>query len=127
MVPQQPAERPRRADRTPIRRAGFIFGGAGGNGTLLVRDNPGNWSYPAFYTVASGSVGLQAGAEVAEVILMIRSQRGADAMLTNSFKLGADASVAVGPVGTGAQVQTSDILAFSRSRGLSAVSTWMAQ
>jgi lipid-binding SYLF domain-containing protein len=41
-------------------RAGFIFGGAGGNGTLLVRDNPGNWSYPAFYTVASGSVGLQA-------------------------------------------------------------------
>jgi SH3 domain-containing YSC84-like protein 1 len=99
-------------------RAGFIFGGAGGNGTLLVRDNPGNWSYPAFYTVASGSVGLQAGAEVAEVILMIRSQRGADAMLTNSFKVGADVSVAVGPVGTGAQVQTSDILAFSRSRGL---------
>jgi lipid-binding SYLF domain-containing protein len=99
-------------------RAGFIFGGAGGNGTLLVRDNPGDWSYPAFYTVTSGSVGLQGGAEVAEVILMIRSQRGADAMLTNSFKVGADVSVAVGPVGTGAQVQTSDILAFSRSRGL---------
>jgi SH3 domain-containing YSC84-like protein 1 len=99
-------------------RAGFIFGGAGGNGTLLVRDNPGNWSYPAFYTVASGSVGLQAGVEVAEVILMIRSQRGADAMLSNSFKVGADASVAVGPIGTGAQVQTSDILAFSRSKGL---------
>ena len=99
-------------------RAGFIFGGAGGNGALLVRDNPGNWSYPAFYTVASGSVGLQGGAEVAEVILMIRSQRGADAMLSNSFKVGADVSVAVGPVGTGAQVQTSDILAFSRSRGL---------
>ena len=99
-------------------RAGFIFGGAGGNGTLLVHDNAGNWSYPAFHTVASGSVGLQAGAEVAEVILMIRSQRGADAMLSNSFKLGADASVAAGPVGAGAQVQTSDILAFSRSKGL---------
>ena len=98
--------------------AGFIFGGAGGNGTLLVRDNPGTWSYPAFYTVASGSVGLQAGAEVAEVILMIRSQRGADAMLSNSFKVGTDASVAAGPVGAGAQVQTSDILAFSRSKGL---------
>ena len=99
-------------------RAGFIFGGAGGNGTLLVRDNPGDWSYPAFYTVSSGSVGLQGGAEVAEVILMIRSQRGANALLTNSFKLGADVSVALGPVGTGAQVQTSDILAFSRSKGL---------
>jgi lipid-binding SYLF domain-containing protein len=99
-------------------RAGFIFGGAGGNGTLLVHDNAKNWSYPAFYTVASGSVGFQAGAEVAEVVLMIRSQRGADAMLSNSFKLGADASVAAGPVGAGAQVQTSDILAFSRSKGL---------
>ena len=61
-------------------RAGFIFGGAGGNGTLLVRDNPGDWSYPAFYTVSTGSVGLQGGAEVAEVILMIRSQRGANAL-----------------------------------------------
>jgi lipid-binding SYLF domain-containing protein len=99
-------------------RAGFIFGGAGGNGTLLVHDNSRDWSYPAFYTVASGSVGFQAGAEVAEVILMIRSQRGANAMLSNSFKLGADASVAAGPVGAGAQVQTSDILAFSRSKGL---------
>jgi lipid-binding SYLF domain-containing protein len=99
-------------------RAGFIFGGAGGNGTLLVHDNAKNWSYPAFYTVASGSVGFQAGAEVAEVILMIRSQRGTDAMLSNSFKLGADASVAAGPLGAGAQVQTSDILAFSRSKGL---------
>jgi lipid-binding SYLF domain-containing protein len=99
-------------------RAGFIFGGAGGNGVLLVHDNARNWSYPAFYTVATGSVGLQAGADVAEVILMIRSQRGADAMLSNSFKLGADASVAAGPVGAGAQVQTSDVLAFSRSKGL---------
>jgi SH3 domain-containing YSC84-like protein 1 len=99
-------------------RAGFIFGGAGGNGTLLAHDNSRDWSYPAFYTVASGSVGFQAGAEVAEVILMIRSQRGVNAMLSNSFKLGADASVAAGPVGAGAQVQTSDILAFSRSKGL---------
>jgi lipid-binding SYLF domain-containing protein len=52
------------------------------------------------------------------VILMIRSQRGANALLTNSFKLGADVSVALGPIGTGAQVQTADILAFSRSKGL---------
>ena len=86
-------------------RAGFIFGGAGGNGVLLVRDNARNWSYPAFYTVASGSVGFQAGVEVAEVILMIRSQRGANATPSNSFKLGADASVAAGPVGAGAKVR----------------------
>lgn len=99
-------------------RAGFIFGGAGGNGVLLVRDGSGGWSYPAFYTVAAGSVGFQAGVEVAEVILMVRSDHGRDALLSNSFKLGADASVAAGPVGAGAQVATSDILAFSRSKGL---------
>ena len=58
-------------------QAGFIFGGAGGNGVLLVHDNARNWSYPAFYTVASGSVGLQAGAEVAEVIVV----RGGDGKL----------------------------------------------
>ncbi|UEM03287.1 lipid-binding SYLF domain-containing protein [Skermanella rosea] len=100
-------------------RAGFVFGGAGGNGVLITRDSEGgSWSYPAFYTVAAGSVGLQAGAEVAEVILMIRSVRGRDAMLGNSLKLGADVGVAAGPVGAGARVATSDILAFSRSRGL---------
>jgi lipid-binding SYLF domain-containing protein len=55
---------------------------------------------------------------VAEVILMVRSDRGRDALLSNSFKLGVDASVSAGPVGAGAQVATSDILAFSRSKGL---------
>jgi lipid-binding SYLF domain-containing protein len=100
-------------------RAGFIFGGSGGNAVLLVRDSSaGSWSYPAFYTVAGGSVGLQAGAELAEVILMIRSEKGRDALLSNSLKLGADASVSAGPVGAGAQVATTDILAFSRSKGL---------
>ena len=108
-------------------QAGFIFGGAGGNGTLLVRDNPGTWSYPAFYTVASGSVGLQAGAEVAEVILMIRSQRGADAMLSNSFKVGTDAAW---PPVRSVPVHRSRPRTFWRSpvpRGFMGASIWMAR
>jgi lipid-binding SYLF domain-containing protein len=99
-------------------RAGFIFGGSGGSGVLLARDSAQGWSYPAFYTLGSVSFGLLAGADVAEVILMVRSDKGMDAMLSNSFKLGTDVSVAVGPVGAGAQVATSDILAFSRAKGV---------
>src|SRR4051812_44963484 len=66
-------------------RAGFIFGGAGGNGTLLIRNRSNNRSYPAFYTAASRSVGLPAGAEGAEAVPTTPSQRWAAAMLRKSF------------------------------------------
>lgn len=99
-------------------RAGFIFGGAGGSGVLLARD-PENrmWSYPAFYTMGSASVGAQVGGNVAEVVLMIMTQKGMDSMLATSVKLGADVEVAAGPVGVGTKVATADILAFSRAKG----------
>ena len=100
-------------------KAGFIFGGSGGNGVLLARGGRrAGWSYPAFYKMGSVTFGLQIGGEVAEVVLMIMTQRGLDAMLSTDVKLGADVSIAVGPLGAGTKAQTVDILAFSRAKGL---------
>ena len=101
-------------------KGGFFLGGSGGSGVLLAKNEavPGGWSYPAFYTVGSVTFGLQFGGEVSEVVLIVLTQRGLDALLARSFKVGGDISVAVGPVGTGAQAQSADIIAFSRSKGL---------
>lgn len=102
-------------------RAGFIFGGSGGHGVLLVRDDKtGTWSQPAFYTMGSVSWGLEIGAQDSEVILMVRTRKGLESLYTSSFKLGADASVATGPVGAGASERgvTADMLSFSRSQGV---------
>jgi lipid-binding SYLF domain-containing protein len=100
-------------------RAGFVFGGSGGSGTMLLRDqSTGEWTYPAFFSMGKGSFGFQAGVDVAEVVLMVMTQRGVDRFLSPSFQLGADASVAAGPVGAGASAALSDILSFSRARGV---------
>ncbi len=99
-------------------KGGFIFGGSGGSGVLLKREQSGNWIGPAFYTMGSVSWGLQAGAEAAEVILLIMSQKGLDSLLSTKVQLGADVSVAAGPVGAGAQAATADILQFSRAKGI---------
>jgi lipid-binding SYLF domain-containing protein len=100
-------------------KAGFIVGGSGGSGVLLARDEKtGHWSYPAFYTMGSGSIGLQIGGAAEEIVLMVMSKKGMDAMLSSSFKLGGDVSVAAGPVGAGAKAATADIVAFSRSKGV---------
>jgi lipid-binding SYLF domain-containing protein len=101
----------------------FIVGASGGSGVFLTRDEKtGEWSGPAFYTIGGASFGLQAGGQASEVILLVMSDRGIASMLTNSFKLGADAGVAAGPVGIGVSAATAnlsaDILAFSRSKGL---------
>jgi lipid-binding SYLF domain-containing protein len=100
-------------------KAGFVWGGSGGSGVFLGHDEKTDkWSYPAFYTMGSGSFGFQAGVEKAEIILMVMTQRGVESMVSSSFKLGGDVSVAAGPVGAGAKVQTADIIAFSRTKGL---------
>jgi lipid-binding SYLF domain-containing protein len=99
-------------------RGGFIIGGSGGRGLLLGRDSKtGRWSQPAFYTMGSASIGLQIGGDVSEVILVIMSNRGLDALLSTKAQLGADMSVAAGPVGTGAKAATTDVLSFARSKG----------
>jgi len=100
-------------------RGGFIIGGSGGSGMLLARDPAtGEWSYPAFYTMGSVSLGLQIGADASEIILMVMTDKGISAMLSTEFKLGGDVAVAAGPVGATAKAQTADILAFGRSKGL---------
>lgn len=100
-------------------RGGFIIGGSGGSGILVAQDNKtGEWSYPAFYTMGSVSFGLQIGADASEIILMVMTDKGINAMLSTEFKLGGDVAVAAGPVGASAKAQTADILAFGRSKGL---------
>jgi len=101
-------------------KAGFIFGGSGGRGVVLIRNaKTGQWSQPAFYSIGSVSFGLQIGAESSEVIIQIRTQRGLESLYGTSFKLGGDTSVALGPVGIGAAGKgvTADLVSFSRAQG----------
>lgn len=104
-------------------KGSFIFGAEGGSGVLMVRGADGTWSAPAFYTLAAGSFGLQAGAQVSEVVFTVMSEGAVEALLRDEFKLGADASVALGPLGAGVEASTTthfsaDIYAFSRAVGL---------
>ena len=98
--------------------AAFIFGASGGTGVLLRHNNDEQWSYPAFYGTGSATFGFQAGAQASEVVMLIMTEKGMDALLSNKAQLGLDASVALGPVGAGAAVATTDILQFSRHKGL---------
>ena len=104
-------------------KGAIVIGASGGNAVAMVRDGKtGRWSEPGFYTIGGASIGLQIGGQSSEMILLAMTDRGATALLGNSFKLGADAGVAAGPVGIGAQAATAnlsaDILSFSRSTGL---------
>ena len=103
-------------------RAGLIVGGMRGRGVLSARTGKG-WSAPAFLTLTGGSIGLQIGGQAADLILVINDRRGLDTLVSNQFKLGADASVAAGPVGRDAEAATdlqlrAQILSYSRARGL---------
>jgi len=102
-----------------VLKAGFILGGSGGSGVLMVRDEKtGKWVGPAFYTMGSGSLGLQIGASSAEVLMVINSQKALDSLYTNKLKLGGDASVAVGPKGQGgASSLSADFISYSKDKG----------
>jgi lipid-binding SYLF domain-containing protein len=100
-------------------RAGFIFGGSGGRGVLVARDGR-TWAGPAFYNLATASVGFQAGIDVSEVIIVVMTDAGFNSLLSTSVKIGG-ASIAAGPVGAGARsTVTVDLItrrARSQSRG----------
>jgi lipid-binding SYLF domain-containing protein len=101
-------------------RGAFVFGGAGGSGLLLVRDEKtGNWGDPVFYTIGSASFGLQIGGDVSEIVLLVRTTKGLEEFYRSDFKLGADAGMAIGPVGEGASVHgfAADIIAYARKKG----------
>lgn len=101
-------------------KAGFIFGGSGGRAVLVAKDaKSGKWIGPAFYTLATASVGFQAGVAVSETVTLVMTEKGMNSLLASSFKIGADASVAAGPIGAGAKSDVvADLVAFSRSKGV---------
>ena len=105
-------------------KGGFIFGAHRGRGIISVRNrDAGTWSAPAFLTLTGGSFGAQIGGQAIDVVLVIMNRHGLENLLGNQFKLGVDASVAVGPVGRDAEVSTdvqmrATILSYSRTRGL---------
>lgn len=99
-------------------RGGFVIGGSGGSGVLVSRDmKEDTWGYPVFYSMGSISFGLQIGAEASELILLVMTEKGMDSLLTTSFKLGADCTIAAGPIGAGAKATTADIYAYAKSKG----------
>jgi SH3 domain-containing YSC84-like protein 1 len=104
-----------------VKKAALGFGGQYGRGYILCRRDAG-WSAPAAIRIEGGSVGLQIGGSSTDVILLVMNDRGMDHLLSSKFTVGADASVAAGPVGRQASAQTdvtlmAEILAWSRSRG----------
>ena len=103
-----------------IVKAGFIFGGSGGRALVVARDpGSGKWVGPAFYVMATGSVGFQAGIAVSEGVTLVMTNKGLNSLLATSFKMGGDASVAAGPVGAGAKSDiVSDLITFNRAKGV---------
>jgi len=104
-------------------KGGFIVGGEYGNAVLLGRKEDGTWSYPAFYTIGGGSVGFQIGVKDSQMILVIRTHTGMEAILKDQFKVGAEAGIVIGMFGgsvEGASTTSmgADIVAFSLDRGL---------
>jgi lipid-binding SYLF domain-containing protein len=104
-------------------KVGFIVGARRGRGVLVVRQDNGEWSNPAFITLTGGSLGWQIGGQSTDVVLVFKSSRSVEGITSGTFTLGADASVAAGPVGrqTGAATDTSfaaEVYSYSRNRGL---------
>jgi len=103
-------------------KGGFIVGGSYGKGIVLANQG-GRWSGPAFTYLGAGSVGFQIGVESIDLILVIIGQKAMDSFLRTSFKLGGDVAVAAGPVGAQASAATDimmngGIFSYSRAKGL---------
>jgi lipid-binding SYLF domain-containing protein len=101
-------------------RGGFLIGGQYGDGVLLAHKADGSWSYPAFYTMSGGSLGLQIGIESSAILFIIRTDKGLNAVLNNQFKFGAEAGITFVTAGAGVGASTTsafgaDIVAFAMS------------
>ncbi len=104
-------------------KAAFGLGARRGKGVLVVRQDDNSWSNPAFITLTGGSVGWQVGAQSTDIILVFKTRKGVDGIANGKLTLGADASVAAGPVGRQAAIATdvmlkAEVYSYSRSRGL---------
>jgi len=103
-------------------KGGFILAAEGGSGVMLAKDAAGRWGNPGFYLMAAGSVGLQAGAQMGDAVLLLFSQGAVLAILQNQGKLGADLGLILGTVGAGVEASTTtnvgaDVLAFTQGIG----------
>jgi len=103
-------------------KGGFIVGGSYGKGVVVARKD-GKWSGPSFVYIGAGSVGFQIGAQLTDLILVVIGQNTMDSFLRTNFKLGADAAIAVGPLGAQATAATEILLkggiySYSRAKGL---------
>jgi SH3 domain-containing YSC84-like protein 1 len=101
---------------------GFVFGARFGRGVASCRTAKG-WSAPAFFSIKGGSFGLQIGGQAIDLVMLVMNKEGMDNLLSSKFKLGADASVAAGPVGRHAAADTdwkmrAQVLSYSRARGV---------
>jgi lipid-binding SYLF domain-containing protein len=106
-----------------VYKAGFFAGAEGGNGILINKKPDGNWGYPAFYTLASGSWGMQLGGQKSGVVFIIRNSGAVEALVQHQGKLSAGVNIALGNTGTGVEgaITTNlgaDIIAYSDSKGL---------
>jgi lipid-binding SYLF domain-containing protein len=104
-------------------KGAFGFGGQWGKGLMSQRREDGTWSSPSYMEIGGGSFGLQIGVQASDIILVFTDEDGLRGLLKSKIKLGADASVAAGPVGRKAEVGTdvllkSGVFAYSRSKGL---------
>jgi lipid-binding SYLF domain-containing protein len=104
-------------------KVGFTIGGRFGRGVLMVRQEDGSWSNPAFISLGGGSLGLQIGAQSTDILLVFRDQRSINNIYNGKLTIGGDASAAAGPVGRNASAATderlgAEIYSYSRSRGL---------
>jgi len=103
-------------------KGGFMFGAKYGRGLASCR-TPKGWSAPAFFTIEGGSFGLQIGGQAVDLVMLIMNKGGMQHLLSSQFALGADASVAAGPVGRHAEGDTdwkmrAEVLTYSRARGV---------
>jgi len=99
------------------------FGGSHGKGVATCRTERGTWSAPAPITITGGSWGLQLGGQAVDLVMVVMNQQGMEHLLSDKFKLGADASAAAGPVGRDASADTdikmkAEVLTYSRARGI---------
>jgi SH3 domain-containing YSC84-like protein 1 len=109
-----------------VLKAAFVVGGSYGRGTMTCRtgkDFSGSWGAPAMYALEGGSVGFQIGGEATDFVFLVMNDRGVRSLLHSKVKLGADASVAAGPVGRSLAADTdayvrAEILSYSRARGV---------
>jgi lipid-binding SYLF domain-containing protein len=104
-------------------KVGFGLGARRGKGILVVRQDDSSWSNPAFVTLTGGSVGWQIGAQSTDIILVFKTRKGVDGIDNGKMTLGADASIAAGPVGRQASAATdiefqAEVVSYSRNRGL---------